>query len=116
MKKRRRNVLWVLVLPILALFSCAKDKDMHFGVASATRIELGANDTSAEIRIEASGNVSWAITDFPQWIRPDAVTGNGDRRVMLTVRPNDTGAQRTGTLLVGSMLGEVRITVVQQAR
>lgn len=108
--------MWVLVLPILALFSCAKDKDMHFGVASTTRIELGANDTSAEIRIEASGNVSWAITDFPQWIRPDAVTGNGDRRVMLTVRPNDTGAQRTGTLLVGSMLGEVRITVVQQAR
>lgn len=111
--KRKRNILWVLVLPILALFSCAKDKDMHFGVASATRIELSAGDTSAEIRIEASDNVSWAITDFPQWIRPDVVTGKGDRRVMLTIRPNDTAAPRTGTLLVGSMLGEVRITVVQ---
>lgn len=109
--KKRLGIL-LAMLPMLVFFACSKGgKDMHFGIISDTTIRLSADDTQAEIDIEA--NVDWTVTGGKDWCMPDVVRGNGDRKVKLTIKPNTTSSSRNITLKVGSFLGVADVYVEQ---
>ena len=111
---KKKGVFLVFLVALSVLFSCSKDKDMHFGVSSPLTVEVGAEATQVQIRIEASSNVSWSVTDWEQWCRPDVGTGTGDRTVVLSILPNNTPFSRTSAVMVGSLLGQVRMTITQR--
>ena len=72
---KRKIAFLALLLPLLVLFSsCSKDKETYFGIDSSTTISLGANDTQAQIKIDASSDVTWTVTNAPQWCTPDVIT------------------------------------------
>ena len=114
---KRKIAFLVLLLPLLALFtSCSKDKETYFGIESSTTISLGANDTQAQIKVDASNDVPWTVTNAPQWCTPDVITGSGRRTVNLSVQKNTTSEPRTAKLVVVSFLGQVTVTVSQAAQ
>lgn len=68
---KRKIAFLVLLLPLLALFtSCSKDKETYFGIESSTTISLGANDTQAQIKVDASNDVTWTVTNAPSGALP----------------------------------------------
>ena len=117
MVMKRKIAFLVLLLPLLALFSsCSKDKETYFGVESSTTISLGANDTQAQIKVDASNDVTWTVTNAPQWCKPDLITGSGRRTVNLSVQKNTTSEPRKAELVVVSFLGQVTVVVNQAAQ
>lgn len=114
---KRKIAFLALLLPLLVLFSsCSKDKETYFGIDSSTTISLGANDTQAQIKIDASSDVTWTVTNAPQWCTPDVITGSGSRTVNLSVQRNTTSQPRKAQLLVVSFLGQVTVVVNQAAQ
>ena len=114
---KRKIAFLALLLPLLALFSsCSKDKETYFGIDSSTTISLGANDTQAQIKIDASSDVTWTVTKAPQWCTPDVITGSGSRTVNLSVQRNTTSQPRKAQLVVVSFLGQVTVVVNQAAQ
>ena len=114
---KRKIAFLVLLLPLLALFtSCSKDKETYFGIESSTTISLRANESETQIKVDASNDVTWTVTNAPQWCTPDVITGSGRRTVNLSVQKNTTSEPRTAKLVVVSFLGQVTVTVSQAAQ
>ena len=112
---KRKIVFLAFLLPLLALVGCSKDKETYFGIDSATTINLKATDTKAQIKVVASNDVTWTITQAPLWCRPDPITGKGDGTVNLEVQQNKTNEPRKVVLVAVSFLGQVPITINQEA-
>ena len=112
---KRKIAFLVLLLPLLALFtSCSKgNKETYFGIESSTTISLGANDTQAQIKVDASNDVTWGVTNAPQWCKPDVISGRGKGTVNLTEFKNTTSEPRETQLIIVSFLGQVPVTVKQ---
>ena len=62
-----------------------------------------AEKSAHSLSISCSGG--WKLTEYPDWVAPDATSGSGDATVKLTVNANSLNAPRSGVLVVTSDKG-----------
>ena len=80
--------------------------------AGGTSEPRGKVDPGYPVSITASkGSCPWAATSSVSWITPSPASGTGSGRTNLTVAPNTSGSQRTGTIQIGGQT----LTVTQGA-
>lgn len=77
---------------------------------SPARLEVSAESGYVQFNITCSG--SWSVTSDDLWLTPLIASGNGNGTAFVSIAAN-TGAERTGQLVVSSGSKTATVTVVQ---
>ncbi len=117
-----RSILYALCLVLTGqlLTSCSnedtsKDPDTRLTVnkLDVTVIRTGRLSTGVKPSLSILANRGYQIISDVDWISPDNLTGSGLTSVVLDIKENETGATRTGKLIVSSYEKSETITVTQ---
>lgn len=114
------KTIYILSLLLLSfLFSCSDDEGAYFPKPSefsisSTEFTVDREGGDLEFTIKA-GNLGWSITSEQNWVSISDKFGSGDSTVKLSIVENQTGAERTATVVVKPTfdLEPITITVKQ---
>jgi hypothetical protein len=71
------------------------------GLAPAS-LDSDSNAASLQVSVPASPSCAWSATTSSSWIQLSATAGTGPAALTVTLLPNTTGADLTGTITFGS--------------
>lgn len=110
-----------MVMASLSLSSCAGDEELSSSldaskdkISTSADVSFGGNETTAEIKIEASG--LWNISGIPDWFILDKTQGTGDAYINLTTTDSENPSalnDRIATLALNSETRQKEIVVKQ---
>lgn len=90
-----------LIISILSFFiACSSDKEEELTTLelSQSEISFSANEESIDLSIKT--NVSWTISDIPDWISVNSKEGKGNYTITLKSDKNPKEEERSATLKV----------------
>ena len=105
----------LLVILIGFLISCSEDKEPVTVEVTSDVILFETVGGDYTLRITSNGD--WGISGSPDWITFSAVSGIGNKEVIVTAKPNDTEILRQGEFIIRTSDNNqvVTITVRQLA-
>jgi hypothetical protein len=72
---------------------------------ATTSIALDANGGLPQLTITTtSPSCAWTLITYASWIQPSVTAGTGNATVTLTLLPNTTGADLSGSILIGTQV------------
>ena len=83
----------------------------------ATLARNGRSPLDQDVKFRVIANKGYEITSEQDWLGVDKPTGHGLNDVLIVAKENESGALRTGTLLVrsGNLYEELVVTQTEQA-
>ena len=110
----KKRLLPLLVMALIALMSagltsCSKDKDNEPDIpdwslsVSPSSLSL-LSEQNAQVNFNIHGNVTWSISEIPEWLNLSATSGKGDAIITVTaLSANASDETRTATLKISSL-------------
>lgn len=124
MKKKVATSLAFLILGGGGITSCNTEDKAEEAVArlsidthEATLARNGKSPLDQDVKFRVIANKGYEITSEQDWLGVDKPTGHGLNDVLIVAKENESGALRTGTLLVrsGNLYEELVVTQTEQA-
>lgn len=106
-----------LIISILSFFiACSSDKEEELTTLELSQSEMffSANEESIDLSIKT--NVSWTISDIPDWISVNSKEGKGNYTITLKSDKNPKEEKRSATLKIIAKDKIKELTVKQNAK
>lgn len=100
----RRSILYIAIT--LPVYSCghAGSPDIDYDTQlylPVTELSFSADESYLNIEIISSGNISWIITDLPEWLSASPISSSVSENVRITAFAN-YGLERSAFFYVRS--------------
>ena len=100
---------YLLAILIGFLISCSEDKEAVIIEVSSTDIVF--QTIGGDYNLQVNSNGDWGISGSPDWITFSAVSGVGNKEVIVTAKPNDTEILRQGEFIIRTSDNNQVITI-----
>lgn len=111
-----KKLIFLLAFIIGFFASCSEDKEPVTVEVVGSNVIL-FETIGGDYTLKVTSNGDWGISGIPDWITLSAVSGIGNKEVIITAKPNDTGVLRENEFIIRTSDNNqvVTITVRQLA-
>lgn len=89
-----------------------ENRDIHYVEFEYDTMFASASGDKAEIAVSSS--TGWSVVDYPDWAVMNVLSGTTGAKMTFSVKPNSTGAERTGAISVQAGNSEQKSFTIRQ--
>jgi subtilisin-like proprotein convertase family protein len=107
----RTGLIRVMTASITRNFTIQQPSGCPFSVSQETQ-NFGGAGGAGSVQVTAAGACGWTALTKDDWISITSGSGSGNGTASFTVSANNSGSQRTGTIMIGART----LTIIQARR